>query len=418
MSIASWDEDLFFCFLIHQLHCMTRKKPNDATNKLRGTVPSPVSRVLSRRISPLTRLLLFVRAGGRCEFDGHNKYLLRHSLTLTEGNFAQMAHIVAFSPQGPRGTKRRSAKDLNSVGNFMLLCPECHKLIDTLPSQYTVKTLRSFKQRHEDRIYRLTSTRPDYQTRVVILKSMIGAQAVDISPGEIQEAIAPRYPDPEPLLIDLTTIPDGDDSAFWENAKRAIAQSCARLYAARMDGPPLRHVSLFALAPIPLLVYLGSQLSSKIPVEFYQRHRDKENWTWKTTGEPASYRVKILRTGTDRSRVALLLALSGAIPSDILPTEIDSRFTVYQITLAKGTPNTGFLRLRQDLSAFQQSYREVLTTIVKEHGLVHEVHLFPAVPAPVAVVCGREPLPKVHPALIIYDYNKNRNGFNPTIRIN
>jgi hypothetical protein len=28
-----------------------------------------------------------------------------------------------------------------------------------------------------------------------------------------------------------------------------------------------RHISLFALAPIPLLVFLGSQLSSKVPVD-------------------------------------------------------------------------------------------------------------------------------------------------------
>ena len=61
---------------------------------------------------------------------------------------------------------------------------------------------------------------------------------------------------------DATAIPDGDDLAFWENAKRVVSQSCDRLYAAKMDGPPLRHVSLFALAPIPLLVYLGSELST------------------------------------------------------------------------------------------------------------------------------------------------------------
>ena len=339
-------------------------------------------------------------------------------MTLTEGNFGEMAHVVAFSPQGPRGGRRLDAKKVNSIVNLMLLCPVCHKLIDRRADEYSVRTLRRFKQRHEDRIHRLTGTQPDHETRVVILKSRIGAQAVDISPGEIHEAIAPRYPDPEPYVIDLTAIPDGDDTVFWENAKRSIAEHCERLYAARMDGPPPRHISLFALAPIPLLVYLGSQLSNKIPTDLYQRHRDRENWIWKTSGEPAAYTMNVLRRGNDRSKVALLLALSGSIPSDKLPAEIDSRFTVYEITLAEGMPHTGFLRLRQDLVAFQRVYQEVLAMIVKEHGLVDEVHLFPAIPAPVAVVCGREPLPKVHPALIVYDYNKKKGGFNPTIRIN
>jgi hypothetical protein len=329
-----------------------------------------------------------------------------------------MAHVVAFSPQGPRGRRRLDTKKLNSIANLMLLCPWCHKLIDRRAAEYSVTTLRRFKQRHEDRIHRLTGTQPDQETRVVILKAKIGAQAVDLSPGEIQEAIAPRYPDPDSYVIDLTAIPDGDDAVFWENAKRTIAQNCERLYATRMDGPPPRHISLFALAPIPLLVHLGSRLSSKIPMDLYQRHRDKENWTWKTSGEPAAYTVNVLRRGSDRSKVALLLSLSGSIPPEKLPPQIDSGFTLYEVTLAKGLPNPGFLRLRQDLVAFQRVYQEVLATVVKEHGLVDEIHLFPAVPAPVAVICGREPLPKVHPALIIYDYNKHKGGFGPTIRIN
>src|SRR5438094_3939712 len=108
---------------------------------------SPVTRVPSRSIPKLTQLVLFVRAGGRCEFDGCNKYVLRHHLTLTEGNFGEMAHVVAFSPQGPRGAKGLSAKKLNSIANLMALCPDCHKLIDTHADDYSVKTLRRFKQR-------------------------------------------------------------------------------------------------------------------------------------------------------------------------------------------------------------------------------------------------------------------------------
>ena len=125
-----------------------------------------------------------------------------------------------------------------------------------------------------------------------------------------------------------------------------------------------------------------------------------------------------LRTGTEKSKVALVLSLSGTIPEDALPSEIDDRFTVYELTLSGVTPNPGFLRLREDLLAFQRSYQEVLATIIKDHGLVDEIRVFPAVPAPVAIVLGREPLPKVHPSLVIYDYNKKKGGFTPTIRSN
>src|SRR6266849_9507819 len=106
---------------------------------------SPGTRVPSRSTPRLVQLLLFVQSGGRCEFDGCNKYLLRHHLTLTEGNFGEMAHAVAFSPRGPRGAQRLEARNLNSIANLMLLCPGCHKLVDRRAAEYRVRTLRRFK---------------------------------------------------------------------------------------------------------------------------------------------------------------------------------------------------------------------------------------------------------------------------------
>ena len=380
--------------------------------------PRPIVSPPSREIRPLTRLLLFVRAGVRCEFDGCNKYLLRHSLTRLAGNFAQVAHIVAFSQQGPRRTQRYAPEKLNDPGNLMLLCPECHKLIDDHPERFSVKTLKEYKRRHEERIYQLTGTKPDYRTTVVILKANIGGHAVDISEGEIQEAIAPHYPDDDEAVIDLTTIPDGEDASFWENGERAIQQQVQRLYAPRINAKSTHHISLFALAPIPLLTYLGSQLSNKIPVDLYQRHRDTEDWTWKTGDEPVYYMINTIRRGHDPSHVALLLSLSGTVHLSMLPPFVDESFSVYEITLVGMDPNPTYLRLRQDLSNFQRIYLQTLGTIMKDSPGLEEIHLFPAAPAPVAVLCGRELLPKVHPSLLVYDDNKRKDGFIPTIRIN
>lgn len=378
----------------------------------------PVVKPPSRAISQRSRLILYVRAGGRCEFDGCNRYLLRHTFTRTEGNFAEMAHIYAFRPEGPRGREGFPENKLNDPSNLMLLCGECHKLIDDNPKRYTVKTLKQYKSRHEDRIYRLTGTKPDYQTTVLIFKANIGAQAVDISEAEIQEAIAPRYPDDGQALIDLTSIPDGEDTPFWENAARAIKQCTDRLYAPRVGTQPPHHISLFALAPIPLLTCLGSLLSNKIPVDLFQRHRDTENWTWKTTGEPVNYMITTIRRGSDPSRAALFLSLSGTIHPTMLPPAIDDKFSIYEITLVGIDPNPTYLRLRQDLMNFQRIYQQILGMILKNHPSLQEISLFPAVPAPVAVLCGRELLPKVHPALLVYDLTSDKRGFTPTIRVN
>lgn len=383
----------------------------------RPIVGSPVFHV-KRNIRDLTRLLLFVRAGGRCEFDGCNDYLIQHPLTLTPGNFSQIAHIVAFKEDGPRGKSVTRPSDINDVANLMLLCPPCHKLIDDHPDQYTVSVLKKFKQAHEDRIFHVSGLGPDMKTTVVQLKARIAGQTVAIPVAQVTGAVAPRYPmDARGHVIDLTAI-NSEGKAFIEEACRCIKQKVDRLYDIGMDVYETRHISLFALAPIPLLIYLGSQLSNKVPVDVFQRHRDTEDWVWKDSGVPAEYSFDKIRDGRGHDRVALVLSLSGKIKPDILPTDIDEQFTIYELTLANMEPNPIYLRQRDDLIRFKDTYQVALRTIARECAHCDVIHLFPAVPAPVAVFCGRELFPKVDPKLLIYDYDKRLGGFTPILEVN
>lgn len=378
---------------------------------------SPVFRV-SRGIRDLTRLFLLVRAGGRCEFDDHNEYLLQHPLTLKPGNFAQMAHIVAFKEEGPRGKSALRPDYINDISNLMLLCPQCHKLIDDHPNDYPVLVLQKYKESHEDRILHVTSLGPDKKTTIVQLKAKIAGQTIAIPVAQVTNAVAPRYPsDAKGHLINLTGI-NAEGKAFVDEAARCIKQKMERLYEPGMDVQETRHISLFALAPIPLLVYLGSQLSNKVPVDVFQRHRDTEDWVWKNSGTPAEYGLEKLREGRGHRQIALILSLSGKIKADALPSHIDDSFTIYEMTLANMEPNPTYLRQREDLTRFKDAYQAALRTIARDCGECDAIHLFPAVPAPVAVFCGRELLPKVDPKLLVYDYDKRLGGFIPMIEVN
>lgn len=380
-------------------------------------VGSSVVRV-TRAINPLARLTLFVRAGGRCEFDGCNSFLFEHHLTLTEGNFAQVAHIVAFSKDGPRGNSTRRPKNVNDIANLMLLCPACHKLIDDNPEKYPVPVLEKYKRRHEERIHHLTGLGPDLKTTIVQLKTRIAGQTVSIPITQVMKAITPRYPlDAKGHVIDLTAF-ENDGVDFIATARREIEQKIARLYERGLDLAETRHISLFALAPIPLLVFLGSRLSNKVEVDLYQRHRDTEDWTWKTDGEPVEYQFNKVRDGTDTSKVALLLSLSGKIAIQSLPREIDERFTVYELTLARIEPAPTFLRIRGDLANFKQTYQTALRAISRAHSQAEAIHVFPAIPAPIAVLCGRERLPKIDPKFLVYDNDKRRDGFVFNLEVN
>lgn len=397
---------------------MSNKKTTGRKKAMAQNISSPVVRVLSRSIDPMKRLLLCVRAGGRCEFDGCNAYLFRHPVTLKEANFSEAAHIVAFKPDGPRGKSGRRPADINDLDNIMLLCPQCHKLIDDHPDEYSREALEKYKQEHERRIFRLTESKPDRKTTVLVLKSRIAGQTVEISRGHITDAVSPRYPsDPREWVIDLTRM-HGEDEAFFQSAARTIRTELDRFYAAGSDIESTHHLSVFALAPIPLLMYFGNRLGNKVATDLYQRHRDTEDWTWKSGGEPVGNRFHRLQTGTDHSKVALVISLSGTIQPETLPAEIDGRFSVYEITLAKSPPAPTYLRLKEDLDDFRSVYLQCLRVLMSEHGKFDEIHLFPAVPAPVAVLCGRELLPKIDPVLLVYDNDRRKGGFDLTMKVN
>ena len=390
------------------------KRRNVRTRQNSGS--SPIFSPPRRTIPSTTRLILFVQAGGRCEFDGCNHYLLEHPVTLTEGNFAQVAHIVAFRPDGARGRAGSRQGHIHDLNNLMLLCPACHILVDRGPSRYTRQTLQEYKRRHEEQIRHATGLTPELRTWPLVVTANIGSQSVSVPFEHIYEAVSPRYPASKiGTTIDLTQINIDGPSAI-ETTARTISGKVKQLYDSGSDAQRIAHISVFALGPIPLLVYLGTQLSNKIPVDLYQRHRDKENWTWKKNGRAVQYRFVRIRRGTDPNKVALVASLSGRVPLQAVSSTVGSGYSIYELSLDRPTPT--FLKTRRDLEEFRIAYQSALAEIVRTHGTLKTISFFPAVPAPVAVLCGRELLPKVHPAIRIYDFDKSKGGFEYQLTVN
>ncbi len=380
-----------------------------------ATPESPVKELPHRNIDDKVRLQLFVVAGGRCQFAGCNEYLMEHHLTQTPGNFAQAAHIVAFKEGGPRGDDSQRPEDINSIDNLMLLCHRCHKLIDDNPLDYPRKQLEEFKKDHECRIKLVTSMGPEMRSCVVVFQAPIRGQDVVIPNDHVRKAMNPRYPVSFPgTVINAGGLAGvGETENYIKVLQAQIGRQLNNLFQSGGEAERVPHLSVFAIGPIAPLIEFGSKLSNKIPTDFYQRHRDTEDWTWKTDGVPAQYEIiSHQKKRNPDAPVALILSLSGAIKKETLPKEFLETGSIYEITLKGQAPGTGFLRQRSDLEAFGVIYREALATITREHGPVEKIALFPAIPAPVAVMCGRERLPKVHPALSVYDYDQAKGGFN------
>jgi len=89
-------------------------------------------------------LKLWLQSGGRCQFQGCNKPLWRDELTQRQMNQAYIAHIIADSPDGPRGDSILSPKLVKDFNNLMLLCPTHHKLVDDNPVIYPTELLQKY----------------------------------------------------------------------------------------------------------------------------------------------------------------------------------------------------------------------------------------------------------------------------------
>ena len=325
-----------------------------------------------------------------------------------------MAHIVAFRRAGPRGKSPLTAAERNEVSNLMLLCPPCHKLIDDNPDLYPVGTLQGFKRDHEARILMLTEAKADKQAAALVLKAAIGSSPVAIPLSDMQSALVPFYLDPrEVRSIDFASGVEGTTEAYWSSSLEIIRGDTQRFYdSLRQAG--VVNIAVFALAPIPHLVALGSCLSNKFPTTLYQRHRDTGDWRWKEDSNPVEFRCRILREGAEPQRVALVCSLSGAVPIADYPSAVDGSFTVYEITPDGLDPSFDCLRTRESLEAFRACYRSTLQRVTSRHPGVQEIHLIPALPSPAAVAVGLDWMPKAHPRLIVYD-KRAAAGFEKTI---
>lgn len=379
---------------------------------------SPVK--LARNASNNDQKALVAMAAGRCEFPGCNKFLFEHPLTKDRGNYGENAHIVAFKEGAARGKDGARPADINSIENLMLLCQPCHKMIDDNPERYPRDFLVAGKEAHERRIRALTELGPELRTNVLVLKSRIGERVVEVGLQEVVDALRPRYPASSAFnIIDLTQLGDETGDGYYPMAERLILQHVGAMYAAQDVFGDVKHLSVVGLAPMPLLVVLGAALSNTVQTDFFQCHRDRDDrWTWHADGPPVSYVTRTVRRGTDAGKVAVTLSLSGAIDAAQLPGAIDAGVTVYDLTLDGAAPNPGFLRTRADLDGFRAAYRTLLAQVTSDNPGVSEVDVFPAVPAPAAIALGFDLLPKVHPALIVHDFDKRVGGFMERIRVN
>lgn len=91
---------------------------------------------------------LFSKSGNQCAFPRCRAQLIGKRDLL----IAQVCHIEAASPDGPRFNTRMSDDERRSINNLMVLCYPHHREIDDDPKTFTIRALKGMKLAHEKRV--------------------------------------------------------------------------------------------------------------------------------------------------------------------------------------------------------------------------------------------------------------------------
>ena len=356
---------------------------------------------------------LWGKSGGRCQYEGCSKALWRDDLTKAEFNVAYIAHIIADKPTGPRGHPKLSEKLSSDINNLMLMCDEHHRLIDKIDVQgHPAERLQIMKASQEARIELLTSLQEDKKSHVLLYGANIGEQNASVSWKKAAQAMLPlRYP-AESRAIELSlsnsAFKDQTDT-FWVMERRNLQLHFNHKVRPRVAGSgDIEHLSIFAFAPIPLLIELGRLLSDIPAAEVYQLHREPPDWRWQEGFEPLEFFIE--EPPAIEASAILNLSLSATIDNSRISAVFPRKdLSIWRMSIA--TPNNDFLKSREQLRLFRSQFRTLLDRIKVRHGQNALLHVFPAVPVSVAVEIGRVWMPKADLPLCIYDQSKKLGGF-------
>ena len=379
------------------------------------------SKITRSTIPEHTRLKLWVKAAGRCEFHGCNEPVWRNNLTLSDGNFGEVAHIIGSSEDGPRGSEE-SADLRIAYSNLMLLCPRCHIEIDRDPNKYSSELLHQWKQDHEKRIEIQTNYPEEiHKSTVVLFTVKIRDRIPRINHEAYRNAMFPKYPVDEGIKIEIPDFDRYGDETEWSTYARTIERKIKTRVEEGIDEKKIKHFSVFAIGPMPLLMFLGKCIGDAIPTDLYQSHRNikdtSQTWSWQQEEREiqTSYIVNPIQVVENSENVAIILALSDTIEKDKYANFADDTFSIYEITIENPSPH--FLRNPKQLEHFSYEYRKLLNQVQTTHGHRCKVFILPAVPISIAVECGRVLLPTKDPEIFACEYY-SQDGFRKVLKIN
>lgn len=369
---------------------------NDSTNK-KGRGPNP---------STATVRELWARSAGVCQYPGCGDVLYRDDVTpWLPINLGEVAHNVGSSSLGARGDNERSVELSDHPDNLLMLCRKHHKVADALSTEYREQMLTLWKSRHETTVLNAAQlSRGEVAFPLIVHSTHIGGHEVEITDADVVRALLDEghapVGSPHRVVLNNTAQPD-DNDAYWVSQVNTIRDGL-RLCRTQMrrdgiDAP----FAVFPLAEMPALIAFGHAMGDKSKLRIHQFTRHAGSWAFQDPEQEPPAFDNDVPVSIDRHGIALVVGLTAPIESRRVLSVVGSDLPIANFTST--VTGTEMVYSTKTIENFRREFRNCLTAIENSAPREAPIHLFPCLPASLAVAIGCCIMPKVANPVLIYD---------------
>lgn len=373
-------------------------------------------------IKTAVRLAIWARAAGCCVMcstsllGGRSTYL--HSVLV-----GQLAHNVGATATS--GSPRGLAEDIpdrEAEENLLLLCHACHRLIDDEDHApyFTTERLRALKKKHEDRVRIAATSGGMRRTTALRVGGLVRGVTALASQRQTADAL---LADGYLGLADSRWQGDfrceiaGDPSrpSYWQAAQEEIDHTL-RLVEQSVATGDVEHLSVFAIAPIPLLVYLGSRLDDKTDTRLYQMHRDgDQGWRWDQNAPVHDFTTRYVTDATTGAQVVLAASLTAEVQRANLPDSLQA-LPYFEIRPEADRFGPTLFSHPGTLRNFGDRWRTLLAEVEAACPGATRWHLVAAAPVTAAVEMGRSFMRDAQPPVDVCQ--REDTTYTPVVQVN
>lgn len=390
-------------------------------------------------ITTKTASSVCIAAAWRCQFEGCGEDLSNHFSSGARANYGYLAHIVAASPDGPRGHTTKSAQLVDDPENIMLLCDKCHRRVDKVaPFEYTADRLNEMRAKSVLKVKGLLDSLKFRTATPVVFLGNISGQAHYCSSADINNALlrSELSPDKEPeYFLNLGgVLHDPHSSGYWSTVFQGLKTdipALQRMLNGSGRGQPRNHLAVFPIHSTSILTLAGRLLGDTTGITVFQLHRNQvagtpgAQWAWPSTvAEPSEdkYAFSVVKDqieGGGVGKACLIVSLTFDIALERLTEECfsDGQLKLPSIKIKSSYLGSDVISHPKDLELLGTCLDKALK-VIQDEWRAGEIHLFVGAPVSACVRIGQKMQARNQSSFLCHEAGREFSSqFKPTIKI-